>query len=306
MKAPLRLWQLVTLLVFLCLATLAIVSQIRSGRRSTPAQLVRYLPDRPDGFVLFLDVDALRRGGVLDLLAGSRAVEEENYTAFVQETGFDYRLDLDLVVALLQSNSVHILLRGRFDWTRLTGYARKSRGTCWNGFCSMPANDAKRTISFFALRNDVLALAVGGGKYEAQALAEPVRPESDLSGDPVWLKVPTAALTSGSLPAGTRTFATAVRAAREIQLSLGVDRGRFRLSLDVDCEQPDDATRIAAELESATETLRRFIAREGKSPNPHDLSGVLTAGTFLRNGNRVQGQWPIAREFLRAIATGTL
>lgn len=256
--------------------------------------------------MLFLDVDALRRGGILDLLTGSRAVEEENYTAFVQETGFDYRLDLDLVVALLRSNSAHILLRGRFDWTRLTDYARKSRGTCWNGLCYLPANDGKRTISFFALRHDVLALGVGRGKYEALALAQPVRPQSELSRDPIWLKVPTTALTSGSLPTGTRTFATAIREAREIQLSLGVDKGRFRLSLDVDCEHLDDATRIEAELESATETLRRFIAREGKSPNPHDLSGVLTAGTFLRNGNRVQGQWPIAREFLRAIATGTL
>jgi hypothetical protein len=33
-------------------------------------------------------------------------------------------------------------------------------------------------------------------------------------------------------------------------------------------------------------------------PNPADLTGVLTAGSFRSDGNRVFGYWPIARTFV--------
>ena len=45
--------------------------------------------------LVYIDTDALRKSGLLDLLAGSKAAEEADYRKFVEQTGFDYRTDLD-------------------------------------------------------------------------------------------------------------------------------------------------------------------------------------------------------------------
>jgi hypothetical protein len=52
--------------------------------------------------------------------------------------------------------------------------------------------------------------------------------------------------------------------------------------------------------------LRDMIAREHQSPNPHDLSGVLTSGVFNHVGTRVLGTWPIERSFVQGLLEGGL
>ena len=52
----------------------------------TPAELASYLPDK-DGTLLYIDVDAMRRSGILDMMAGSKAAEELEYKEFVEQTG---------------------------------------------------------------------------------------------------------------------------------------------------------------------------------------------------------------------------
>jgi hypothetical protein len=42
-----------------------------------------------------------------------------------------------------------------------------------------------------------------------------------------------------------------------------------------------------------------MIEREHQRPNPADLSGVLTSGTFHSDGSRVVGSWPIEHEFIQ-------
>jgi roadblock/LC7 domain-containing protein len=48
--------------------------------------------------------------------------------------------------------------------------------------------------------------------------------------------------------------------------------------------------------------LRGLIQQGKKATDPEDLSGVLAAGSFRSEGRRVQGRWPIQREFLEAVA----
>jgi hypothetical protein len=50
--------------------------------------------------------------------------------------------------------------------------------------------------------------------------------------------------------------------------------------------------------------LRKLISRTGGQPNPADLSGVLTQGSFRREGRRVIGRWPIERALLESLAGG--
>lgn len=308
MKFQIRPWHLVTLLLVVCAGTIGLVATYRSRQSTTAAELVRHLPSRGDNIVVHVDLSAIRASGLLDLLAGARTVEEEDYTTFVSETGFDYRLDLDTILASFGNPENHFLLRGRFDWEKLNIYASRRGGTCFNGFCYLPASAADRYISFFALKPDVLAVAVARGKYAASDLADLGPPKEWKPVDhPLWVMAPAARLAeSPLLPSGTRSFVTAIRQSRRAILSLGLSGGRLEAALEVTCSRPEDAARIAAELQEATETLRRFIAREKKTANPRDLSGVLTSGSFQHQGSTVRGVWPIERAFLESVAGGGL
>jgi hypothetical protein len=61
---------------------------------------------------------------------------------------------------------------------------------------------------------------------------------------------------------------------------------------------------LAAQLGSITAMLREMIAREHQTPNPHDLSGVLTSGTFNHLGTRVLGSWPLEKGFVVGLLGG--
>jgi hypothetical protein len=50
--------------------------------------------------------------------------------------------------------------------------------------------------------------------------------------------------------------------------------------------------------------LREMIAREHQTPNPRDLSGVLTSGTFNHLGTRVLGSWPLEKGFVEGLLGG--
>ena len=57
--------------------------------------LLRYLPAAA-GTTLFVDVELLRRGGVLEQMVAPRSIAQDpDYREFVRETKFDYARDLD-------------------------------------------------------------------------------------------------------------------------------------------------------------------------------------------------------------------
>ena len=63
--------------------------------------------------MVYIDTGLLRQSGLLELVAGSKAVEEPDYRKFVDQTGFDYRRDLDAVAAAFVDNHVQFLKWGR-------------------------------------------------------------------------------------------------------------------------------------------------------------------------------------------------
>ncbi len=113
-----------------------------------------------DAAVLSVDFAALRRGGMLDLLAGPVVEEEPEYKGFVAKTGFDYRKDLDHAFVSFHSAGTYFLARGRFDWGRLQAYAKEQGGGCFDDVCRMTGSLPSRRISYFLLRSDLLAMAV--------------------------------------------------------------------------------------------------------------------------------------------------
>ena len=301
-----RAWLAAAALALVCAGLAGGLMWWRSRALATPAALVARVPSR-DAVVLYIDFAALRRAGLLQLLAGSQMTAEPEYRAFVGKTRFDYAADLDAAAVSFAPSGRYVAARGRFDWDKLRAYAAESRGTCTGGFCRMAGSTPERNISWMPLQKSVLALAVSRDDQAAETMRRPdpdARP-MDAPRDAVWLSLPPAALKSGGeLPAGTRMFARSLENADSIAFSLGPDGPRFAVRMDVRCRAAADAGTLVEALARATGMVREFIVREHQTPNPRDLSGVLSGGAFRAQGARVFGYWPVERVFFEELFRG--
>lgn len=274
---------------------------------SSPADLIGCVP-RSGATVVYLDVDALRKSGYLDLIAGSKPVEEPDYRKFVESTGFDYRRDLQRVAGSFSSSGAFFALSGTFNWKRLEAYAKSQNGACKDGVCRTASSQPGRWISFYMLRSRTLGIAFSGNEFAAldivphkQAGLTATNPTA-----PVWALVPAATLTEAPLPAGTRSFTSPLASAESIVFTLGPKNQGLEMNVDVTCVSASAASDLLVKLEGATNMLRKLIEREHLKPNPDDLSGLLTSGEFRRDDRKVLGAWPIRRAFVESIAAGAM
>ncbi len=271
------------------------------------ARLVQCLPsDR--ALHLYLNVGLLRSGGILDVLAGSQGAEEPDYKKFVEETGFNYRTDLDAAAAAFRDGDEYFAAQGRFQWNRLADYARSHQGSCQNAMCSMPATQPGKTISFALIRRDVLALAVAREKQAARVIFPGLwRDPPKIPAVALWASAPPYVFADAkNLPAGLGPFRTQLQQARNTQFTLGPapDPNRFELKMTVQCATPEDATKMAGQLTSVTDLLRKMLERDKLQPSAADLSGVLVAGRFEAKDVEVTGTWPIERKFIEGLVSG--
>jgi len=272
------------------------------SREATPQALLGRLPSG-DALVLSIDFERLRRAGVLALLDGPRVAEDPDYKAFVRQTNFDYKKDLDLAVAAFGAGGKYMLLKGRFDWKSLQAYAASQGGSCQDGLCKMTGSTPERKISFLPIQSGVMALAVSPDDGAALRMKAPAAAVNGGPDAPIWLRIPPAALKSGAdLPDGTLPFAHTVDTADSIVLAFQPEGRGLAAKLDVTCRSEQDASAMALQLTRITELLRRMIEAEHQKPNPADFSGVLTAGSFRAEGRRVLGNWPIDPVFLETLA----
>ena len=292
-------WQLALALIAVCAVAVGGVYWYRARGPVSPAELASYVPTA-NATLVFVDVDAIRRSGILKMISGSKAAQELEYRKFVDETLFDYRDDLDAVAAAFKDGQVFFALKGRFHWKNLMDYTIRQGGSCHNGFCTAPASRPNRRISFYPVRPDVMALAVSPDDFAAYQVARKAeKPAFPAPLDPVWVLVPAVALRdTDSLPEGTRSYASALKNAEEIVFTIGPENDHLRVSLNVQCRDARDASALQRDFENTTNTLRKWIEREHQQPNPADLSGVLVSGTFRQEDRRVYGQWPIPRAFV--------
>jgi hypothetical protein len=293
------------LLALVCAALVIVVARFRPHGRSLDDWLARIPPG--ESIILYVDWDALRRLGVLDLLALSRIGEEPEYAAFVEQTGFDARQDLREVLIAFHPEGNFFLARGRFDWPSLERFVTRQGGTCYNSFCRVEGSRPERRISYFPLRSDVMALAVSRDPSAAYRLQErhstlPPRPASVA---PLWALLPASKLRNAAvLPTGTRLFAKALSETEWLLFAAAPSGDHLELRLEVNCRSAEQARVLLNQLRGLTEALREMIAREKLQPNPRDLSGVLTAGVFEQRDRRVYASWPLGRPFLESLAVG--
>jgi hypothetical protein len=298
-----QLRQLVVLLVVCALAAAGFYwFRLRGSAR--PSDLIAYLPTA-DASVVYIDVDALRRSGILGMVAGSNTAEDPEYRQFAGETKFDYRQDLDAVAAALKDGRTYFALRGRFHWNNLREYAERHAGSCHNDFCVLAGSQPNRRISFYLLKRDVMAMAIGPDDFGAyQVTNESGKLALAAPKEPVWALIPAGALQSlNALPAAAKAYVPALQGAEQIVFSIGANPDRqLQLGVNVTCKDAPAATALVTQFQGTTKALRELLARQRQRPDPADLSGVLVAGSFRRDERQVYGAWPIPKAFVDAIA----
>ena len=307
MRFRFQRWQTVAFAIAIGAMASAGIYLVRARIPASPVDLVSFVPTA-NGTVVYIDVAAIRRAGILNMLAGSKAAEELEYRQFVEQTKFDYRQDLDTVAAVFKDGQVFLALRGRFRWENLTGYALHQGGSCHNNYCVTPGSQPNRRISFYPVKANLMGIAVSQDDFAAyQITSQSGKLSFSPPSQPVWALVPGAAFKDAALlPAGAKPYVSALQNTEQAVFTIGPDGDRLKLGLDVTCRDAAAASALLMNFESTTATLRKWIAREHQQANPADLSGILVGGAFRRQDRQVQGQWPIPQAFMKAIAGGSL
>lgn len=309
MAQKVRGWHLVLAIAVIAIIGVAIaIRRIGSGPKDA-AGMAAYLPKR-EAVTAYIDVAAIRNSGLLEKLVGSAIGEEDEYKTFLQRTGFDYKRDLDQILLSSASGTHYMLLKGRFDWPKLTGYAAQEKGKCEAGYCWLPGTTPGRVISFYPVTDDLMALASGASEQAARRITRRAGEKFsfNIPAQPVWAHAPTPLLLREQerVPSGTRLFLKAIEQAEEVVLTIGPAtvgnaEGAFEVTMNVTCKSEQDAAVLKAQLESITALLSSLIRREKQSPNSSDLSGVLTSGTFQRDIRQVIGRWSLSKDFVEAL-----
>ncbi len=218
--------------VLIAIAAAAFVLFRSRHNVSSASQMVACLP-QAGATIAYVDVAALRSGGLLDFIAGSKPVQDPEYKSFVEGTGFDYRKDLDALAASFTGSTAFFVARGRFDWPKLTRYAESHTGECHNEFCRVPGTAPGRWVSFWRMQGDVLALSSGADANAARDIAPKsvtARQPGEAATRPIWISVPPAVLTEeANLPAGARSFTSPLGSAEQVVFSAGASGKDVRL-----------------------------------------------------------------------------
>jgi hypothetical protein len=279
------------------------------SRPYTARQLVQMLP--PDRAAhMFIDVGALRSSGILDLIAGSRALEDADYRKFVTDTGFDYRENLDSLAIAFRDGDVYYVAQGDFDWNKLAAYAPSHGGKCERFICKAPGSEPGRDVSYYMPRNGILALAVSRTASAGDMIAPGTwQDPPQLTGDPIWISTPPFIFNDLSkVPTGTRSFFSPLKQSTSAIFTLGPApsnpaKNGFELRMNVTARDAAGAANLAKQYTDVTNLFVQMLERDKMTPNPDDLSGVLTSGRFTTKETQVTGTWPIPRNFLDSLAS---
>ena len=261
--------------VALCVLVLGWLAWSRVRASGTAEELLRHAPANAEIYA-FLDVDLLRRAGVLERLAGARGQEESEYRRFVAQSGFNYREHLDAVVMARRGKAQYAVIAGRFDATKLEAYALASAGVCTVGYCYVPGAPP---MSFVPIRPGLYAFASGTGDARELLSKHASGVKGEFLGSPVWA----AGLGPAEVPL--------------LQALPGVDR----LSLWLTPRLPAVLeVRFALETRDAQSAVA--MARDlGGLAKVGELAPYLKDSQFAAEGRSVKGRLPVAMSLLESL-----
>jgi hypothetical protein len=258
-----------------------------------PASLLARFPAE-DTIVLSADLSMLRAAG---FLGAAKAPLEPEYKQFMENSGFDYRRDLDSVIASFSMTGNYFIARGRFNWARLRDYAAKQGGGCYEELCRMQGSTPDRRISFVPLRFDTIALAVSTDDLAATKLTHSrLRLKDVLPGSPVWLTIPGTVLRQqGGLPPGLRVVFSGLMHADRVVFTAGTNAGGVEVRMEATCKSEADARILTAQLQNAASLLKT---------DSDELAKVVLGGKYEQSGPRVTGKWPLSKETIDNLTAG--
>jgi hypothetical protein len=265
-----------------------------------PRSLLSRFPAE-DALALSVDFATLRAA---NLTGESKMTSEADYRQFVNGTGFDYKRDLDSVVASFSQSGNYFIARGRFDWKKLRDYTEHQGGSCYENLCRIQGSRPDRHISFLPLRNDAIAIAVSTNDLAATLLAK-TGPfvDSRIPSAPVWISVPGSQLgRPNSLPPGANLMLSALSGADRITVTLGLAAQGIEARMEARCRTQEDAKLLAGRLRSTTTLLKEAVAREKNDAD--DVAALLSGGSFDQADRLVTGRWPVRKSLLDAITSG--
>lgn len=286
----------------------------RNRNEWSPGDMARSLPQK-DSVIAYANIAAIRSSGLLQSVFGSKSVEELDYRKFVDDSGFDYKSDLDRVAIAFQRSSRFVIAVGRFNWPRIKNYALQSGAECRNAVCEVKGKPLENSTSFYPLHGSAIALAStpnGGGAYSIADTYLPPQPDEDWSATsaPVWILVPGAVFRDQSaLPTGAKIFSSALAASDRTLFSIepSADGHQYTLRMRVTCSNEQDTRNILKQLTEATDLLRKMILRDNLKPKPSDLANLLSNGKFaLESPMKINGEWPLELALIRSIAEGNV
>jgi hypothetical protein len=305
MRRPATVWVVVSVLALAVVVVLSVVDRQRHRFVRSDIDLVKQLP--PGDFTRFYaDLGELRKAGLLHLLTGVKPVQEKDYEEFVRQTEFDYTRDMEAVAGASDGEQLFFLIRGRFQWNKLTEYAVAHGGTCRSQSCAVPTSKSGYWANLVRVQPDVAGLAISANSAAAETLRRQA-PQEDgaVPTNPVWVSVSKALLTKPeSLPLAMRILAISLQSADSVVLSLGPavnKQAAFAIDLEASFPIEPSAETARAQLELQTKMLTLGLKRAHREPNPADLTGLLAAGTFRRVRKQVMGIWPVRQELLKAL-----
>jgi len=310
-ESRIKPWQLALITVVVFGAALGILQwwQTTQPRQSDARTLLETLPtDRAT--VLYIDASTLRKVGILRLIAGSKAAEEPDYRKFVEQTGFDYRTDLDAVAASFTSTDSYFAIRGRFQWPKLEAYAKAQGGECRNSVCNISEAEApgqaNRNFSFYAMRRDVLAIAVNPGPWGVMSVAAGrTKSVTKLPAEPVWISAPgSVAAQISSLPLAVGVLFAPVTRADKITLALGARGLELQVRMEAECASPAIAASVTSQLSKSFMALSEAAAKQDAAKELREWSPIFSAGKLQQHDTHVSGVWPLERRLLEAVAAG--
>jgi hypothetical protein len=291
-------------LCLLCAAAVGGFWYWRANAAPDPAALARYLPPNVESIV-GIDVAKLRRAGMLNEIAGPDGVEELDYRQFVEFTGFDYRTDLDYVLAGFGGGDTFVLAGGRFDWPALFQYAGIQGGVCQHGYCRMPSGTPSRRVSFFAGRRRLLALATGGNDWLATNLYDQRswtrRPVPGSA--PIWAYLSKRFLAREFPPgSGGALAVNLLKGGQEAWLWAEARELALDLRLEVICAEPAAAAAVKDRFTRASSEIHQLASRQAGQPD--SLAAIVGGGQFSVTGSTMNGVWRLEPGLVSAIRGG--
>src|ERR1700728_604629 len=212
-----------------------------------------------EAFAMSIDVSALRSAR---LLGDSKATLEPEYKQFLEGTGFDYKRDLDSVVASFSRSGTFFIARGRFNWAKLRAYAEREGGSCYQDLCRVQGSRPDRHISFLPLRDDAIALAVSTDDLAAARLTKTGPPvTAPIPAAPVWISFSGSGLRRNDAP----PLLSPLIGADRIVITLEPAGQAIEAHMEATCRTPDDAKLLASQIHSATAILKERLALDKKA-----------------------------------------